>query len=187
MEFITVIVIAVGLAMDAFAVSVASGAVCKELKPRHAVRMAFFFGAFQAFMPLAGSLAGVTLKNVIASCDHWVAFGLLTVIGSKMIYESFTLKRTQEKLDPANITTLLTLSIATSIDALAVGVTLSIITSSIFTAVIIIGLITFGLSLLGTQLGRKAGHFFENRIEIAGGIILIAIGLKILLQHLLAN
>ena len=187
MEFITIIVIAVGLAMDAFAVSIASGTACKQLKVRHAVRMAFFFGAFQAFMPLAGSLAGVTFKNVIASYDHWVAFGLLTVIGGKMIYESFTLKRTQDQLNPASITTLLILSIATSIDALAVGVTLSIITSSIFTAVMIIGLITFGLSLIGTWLGRRIGHLFENRIEIAGGIILIAIGLKILGQHLLAN
>jgi putative Mn2+ efflux pump MntP len=187
MEFITIIVIAVGLAMDAFAVSIASGTAYKQLKISHAVRMAFFFGAFQAFMPLAGSLAGLTLKNVIASYDHWVAFGLLTVIGGKMIYESFTLKRSQDQLNPARVMTLLILSIATSIDALAVGVTLSIITSSIFTAVIIIGLITFGLSLIGTRLGRRIGHLFENRIEIAGGIILIAIGLKILFQHLLAN
>jgi putative Mn2+ efflux pump MntP len=185
MEFVTIIVIAVGLAMDAFAVSVASGAAYQQLDLRHAFRMAFFFGVFQAFMPLAGSLAGVTLKNVIASYDHWVAFGLLTVIGGKMIYESFTLKRSQDQLNPASVATVLILAIATSIDALAVGVTLSIITSFIFTAVMIIGLITFGFSLVGTWLGRRIGHLFENRIEIAGGIILIAMGLKILGQHLL--
>lgn len=184
MELLTIIVIAVGLAMDAFAVSIATGTASKKLNIKHALRMAFFFGAFQAFMPLLGSLAGVALKDIITSIDHWVAFILLTAIGGKMIWESFKL-RTDDSANIESLGVLITLSIATSIDALAVGVTLSLITSSIYTAVAIIGVITFVLSLIGTQLGRKVGHFFENKIEILGGVILIAIGTKILIQHLL--
>ncbi len=183
MELFTTIIIAVGLAMDAFAVSIATGTASKKLNIRHALRMAFFFGTFQAFMPLLGSLAGVALKDIITSMDHWVAFVLLTAIGGKMIWESFKLKT--DVPDAHSLGVLITLSIATSIDALAVGVTLSLITSSIYTAVTIIGVITFVLSLIGTQLGRKVGHFFENKIEILGGVILIAIGIKILIQHLL--
>lgn len=184
MELLTIIVIAIGLAMDAFAVSIATGTASKKLNIQHALRMAFFFGAFQAFMPLLGSLAGVALKDIITFIDHWVAFVLLTAIGAKMIWESFKLK-TADDTNVQSFGVLITLSIATSIDALAVGVTLSLITSSIYTAVIIIGVITFVLSLIGTQLGRKVGHFFENKIEILGGVILIAIGTKILIQHLL--
>ena len=183
MELLTIIVIAVGLAMDAFAVSIATGAASKKLHIKHALRMAFFFGAFQAFMPLLGSLAGVAFKDIIASVDHWVAFILLTAIGGKMISESFKLKTPPP--DIQSLAVLVMLSIATSIDALAVGVTLSLITSSIYMAVAVIGVITFVLSLIGTQLGRKIGHFFENKIEILGGVILIAIGIKILIQHLL--
>jgi len=185
MEHITITIIAVGLAMDAFAVSIASGSVCKELRPRYALRMALFFGGFQAFMPLIGSLAGTGLHSAIAAYDHWVAFGLLGAIGGKIIYGSFRFERSAEQLDPAKITILLMLSVATSIDALAVGVTLSIITNSVIRVVVIIGVVTFVLSLAGTQLGRKVGHFFESRIEAAGGVILIVIGVKILIQHLL--
>jgi len=147
--------------------------------------MAVFFGGFQLFMPLVGSLAGLTLKKYIAGYDHWVAFGLLTAVGGKMIYESFKIKPAGENLNPSNIFVLLVLSIATSIDALAVGITLSLITSSIITAVIIIGLITFTLSYLGVFIGQKLGHFFENKFEAIGGFVLIGIGLKIVLQHLL--
>lgn len=183
MELLTIIVIAIGLAMDAFAVSIATATASKKLNIRHALRMALFFGAFQAFMPLLGSLAGIALKDIVTSIDHWVAFILLTAIGGKMIFESFKLK-TDDSNDVQSLAVLITLSIATSIDALAVGITLSLITASIYTAVIIIGVITFVLSLIGTQLGRKLGHFFENKIEILGGVILIAIGTKILIQHL---
>lgn len=184
MELLTIVVIAVGLAMDAFAVSIATGTASKRLNIRHALRRAFFFGAFQAFMPLLGSLAGIALKDIITSIDHWVAFVLLTAIGVKMIFESFRLKP-NDVPDAQSLGVLITLSIATSIDALAVGVTLSFITASVYMAVAIIGVITFVLSLIGTQLGRKVGHFFESKIEILGGVILIAIGTKILIQHLL--
>jgi len=185
MELFTIIVIAVGLAMDALAVSIATGAASKQLRIHHALRMAFFFGIFQAIMPLIGSFAGLALKEKIMSIDHWIAFVLLTVVGVKMIYESFKLKDTGRVANAESVGVLLVLSIATSIDALAVGVTLSFITSSIFLAATIIGVTTFILSLLGTQIGRKAGHFFESKIEIFGGFILIAIGAKMLIEHIL--
>ena len=188
MEVFTIIVIAVGLAMDAFAVSVAAGAAERKLHIRHAMRMAVFFGAFQAIMPLIGWLAGERFKDSIAAYDHWVAFGLLALVGGKMIFESFKLKKAKDPaVDPSSILVVLTLAVATSIDALAVGVTLSLVTDSILFAVLMIGIITFALSLAGIRIGMKVGHFFENKIEIFGGIILLLIGIKILLEHLIAG
>ncbi|MBM4103044.1 MAG: manganese efflux pump [Planctomycetes bacterium] len=185
-ELITVCGIGVGLAMDAFAVSAVSGSVYRQLHIKHALRMAFFFGGFQALMPLLGWLAGEKLSIFIASYDHWVAFGLLALIGGKMIYEAFKIKNVEdEPQDPSNMGVLLTLSVATSIDALVVGITLTLVTKFILEAVLLIGIITFAISFLGWQLGKRAGHVFENKIEILGGLILIAIGLKILLTHLL--
>jgi putative Mn2+ efflux pump MntP len=184
MEFITITIIAVGLAMDAFAVSIVSGSTYKQLRIKHAFRIALFFGGFQAFMPLIGALAGLTVKQRIEAYDHWVAFALLAAVGGKMIYESFQFKPAQKDIDPSNILVLLGLSVATSIDALAVGITLPLITSSIAAAVIIIGLVTFVLSYLGVFIGKHLGHFFESRIEAVGGLILIGLGLKILLKHL---
>ena len=186
MELIMIIAIAVGLAMDAFAVSVVSGSVYRQLHIKHALRMAVFFGGFQALMPLIGSLAGLSAKDYIADYDHWVAFGILSAVGGKMIYEAFKIKSVEENFDPSNLIVLLALSVATSIDALAVGLTLSLITSSIAIAVTMIGLITFALSYLGVFIGKKFGHFFENKIEILGGLILIGLGVKILIGHLLA-
>jgi len=185
MELITIIFIAVGLAMDAFAVSVVSGSVYRQLHVRHALRMAAFFGGFQALMPLIGSLVGLSAKDCIVDYDHWVAFGILGAVGGKMIYESFKIKSVEDNYDPSNIIVLLVLSVATSIDALAVGLTLSLITRSIAVAVIFIGLITFILSYLGVIVGKRFGHFFENKIEILGGLILISLGVKILIEHLL--
>jgi putative Mn2+ efflux pump MntP len=185
MAWAMIIVIAVGLAMDAFAVSVVSGSAYKQLHVKHALRMAAFFGGFQAFMPLIGSMAGLSLKEYITGCDHWIAFCLLSAVGAKMIYESFKIKSVEENLDPSNIFVLLALSVATSIDALVIGITLSFVTSSIGLAVTIIGLVTFVLSYLGVVIGKRFGHFFENKIEIFGGLILIAIGVKILIEHLL--
>lgn len=187
-EIITVTGIAVGLAMDAFAVSVVSGSVFKNMCVRCALRMAFFFGAFQAVMPLLGYLAGNTIAGYVVDYDHWVAFGLLVLIGAKMIYEAFKIEAIEERAqDPSCPVTLVMLSVATSIDALAVGVTLSLITQHIISAVILIGLITFGLSFAGYKIGKKMGHFFENKIEIIGGLILIAIGIKIMVSHVLAR
>ena len=186
MNILTIIVIAVGLAMDAFAVSVATGATYKKPKKNHAFKMALAFGSFQAIMPVVGWLAGLTLRQIIKDYDHWVAFTLLALIGGKMIYESFKIKQAQQKADTLSAAMLLGLALATSIDALAVGITFSfLLANSLAIAVIIIGIITFALSYAGFYIGKNFGHFFENRIEAIGGLILLAIGIKILLEHLL--
>jgi putative Mn2+ efflux pump MntP len=184
MELPTVLFIAVGLAMDALAVSVVAGSVYQQLHVRHAVRMALFFGGFQALMPVIGSLAGLGLRAYISAYDHWIAFGLLAFVGGKMIYESFAIESAEKNLDPSSVMVVLTLSVATSIDALAVGVTLSLLGRSILSAAVVIGLVTFGLSYAGVQIGKRFGHIFESKIEIIGGLILIGIGVKILIEHL---
>jgi putative Mn2+ efflux pump MntP len=183
----SILLIAVGLAMDAFAVSIVTGSVYKDLHVKHALRMALSFGGFQAVMPLIGFLAGLSLKNYITHVDHWVAFGLLVFVGGKMVYEAFQIESAEKNRDPSNLLILLALSVATSIDALAVGITLSLLTSAICLAVTLIGLITFGLSFAGVYLGKRFGHFFESRIEVVGGLILIGIGIKILIQHLMGG
>jgi len=172
--------------MDAFAVSVVAGSVYRELKVRHALRMALFFGGFQAVMPLIGFLAGLSLKDYISAYDHWIAFGLLVFVGGKMIYESLRIESAQRNLDPTNLLVLLALAVATSIDALAVGITLSLLEVSIVPAAAIIGAVTFCLSFAGVSIGKRFGHLFEGKIEILGGLILIGIGAKILIQHLTA-
>lgn len=185
MRVITIIVIGVGLAMDAFAASIATGATYKKRKTSHAFRLAFAFGSFQAIMPVVGWLAGLTFRDLIRDYDHWVAFGLLALIGTKMIYESFKIKEAREQTDMLSTTAILVLALATSIDALAVGVTFSfLLAGSLAVAVIIIGLITFVLSYAGFYIGKSFGRFFETGIEAIGGLILIAIGTKILLEHL---
>ena len=186
MDIVSIIVIAIGLSMDTFSVSIVSGLVYKQLGVRHILRMAIFFGAFQAIMPIIGWLSGLTFRQYIRY-DHWVAFGILTIIGCKMIYEAFKTKKFEQRLDPTNLLVLLTLSVATSIDALAVGVTLSLLTDFIITAVVIIGSVTFILSYAGVYIGKRFGHFSENKIEIAGGIVLIGIGIKILAEHLITS
>jgi putative Mn2+ efflux pump MntP len=186
MELLAVIAVAVGLSMDAFAVSVVTGAAYRQLHVRHAIRMAAFFGGFQAFMPAVGYLAGITVKKYIEGIDHWIALVILGSIGLKMIYESFKIKEERKAMHPANWGLLLALAVATSIDALAVGITLSLITHSIAEAIIIIGVVTFVLSCAGVYIGKKFGHFFESGIEAIGGMVLIGLGVKILLQHLLA-
>ncbi len=186
MKLGTILLIAVGLAMDAFAVSVVTGSVYKDFKIRHALRMALFFGGFQAIMPVIGFLAGLGLVDYIAPYDHWIAFALLFFVGGKMIYESFQIEAAEKDRNPADLPVLLLLSFATSIDALAVGITLSLLQAPIALAVTIIGLVTFGLSCGGVYLGKRFGHFFESKIEIIGGLILIVIGIKIVVEHLTA-
>jgi putative Mn2+ efflux pump MntP len=186
MQLGVILFIAVGLSMDAFAVSVVTGSIYRELKVRHALRMALFFGGFQAVMPMIGFLAGLSLKGLISAYDHWIAFGLLVFVGGKMIYESLRIEAAEKNLDPSSLLVLLALSVATSIDALAIGISLSMLTVSIVGAAAIIGLVTFGLSYVGILIGKRFGHFFESKIEILGGLILIAIGVRILIQHLTA-
>lgn len=179
-----VVLIAFGLAMDAFAVAVASGAAMVELRVKHAFRIAVFFGAFQAIMPVVGWLSGLTVRGFIAGIDHWIAFSLLCLIGVKMIYESTRMKPDDSKNEILSIYVLLMLSVATSIDALAVGFGFALLDVSIVTPVVIIGITTFVLSFVGTFLGTRLGHIFENKIQIVGGLILIGIGIKILIEHL---
>ncbi len=185
MELLAVIALAVSLAMDTFAVSIVTGAAYKQLHIRHTLRMAGFFGGFQAFMPMVGYFAGLTISNYISDYDHWIAFAILATIGLKMIYESFKIKEERKAMHPADIGMLLMLAIATSIDALAVGITLSLITMQIAEAIVVIGIVAFGLSIAGVYIGKKFGHFFESGIEAIGGIVLIGLGVKILLQHIL--
>jgi len=182
MGLFTIVVIAIGLAMDAFAVAIVEGGAYKKLYLIHAFRVAVLFGLFQAFMPVVGYFCGVTVKSFIEGYDHWAAFGLLSAIGAKMIYESFKIKGNEKS--SSGVVMLLGLSVATSVDALTVGMTLGLVGSSIAVAAVIIGAVTFVLSYLGVYIGQKFGHFFESRIEAAGGLVLIAIGLKILLGHL---
>ena len=184
MDIVSIVIIAVGLAMDAFAVSITSGITIKRLHINHALKIALFFGLFQAFMPIIGWLAGLSLRDYISAIDHWIAFGLLSFIGCKMIYESITVQSNKKEINPLNVYVLLVLSVATSIDALAVGVSFAFLKVAIVTPVIIIGTVTFLLSYLGVYIGDRIGHFFENKIEIAGGILLIGIGIKILVEGL---
>jgi putative Mn2+ efflux pump MntP len=183
MSIITTIAIAVALSMDAFAVAIVNGATLSKLRIHHALNMAFFFGAFQALMPIIGWLAGRSVYTYIEPIDHWIAFILLSGIGIKMIYESFKIKTLEEKKSPINMFVLVILSIATSIDALAVGISLSFI-DSIAIPAITIGMTTFLFSYIGIYIGKRIGHLFENKITFIGGVLLILIGVKILLEHL---
>ena len=182
-QFIEIALIAFGLAMDAFAVAVSSGVTLRKMRLRHAMRIAAFFGFFQAIMPLLGWLTGRAFRRHSCTYDHWVAFVLLSVIGSKMIYEARRPPDEDSVSDPLNVYVLFTLAIATSIDALAVGVTFSFLDVHIWQSIGVIGAVTFVVSFIGTQIGTTFGHLFENRLEVLGGLILIGIGLKILVHH----
>lgn len=184
MDFFTIFFIALGLAMDAFAVSITSGFTIRILKIEYAFKIALFFGFFQAIMPLLGWIAGYSIKDFISAIDHWIAFGLLSFIGIKMIYEASLIKKEEKDLLVLSLYSLLILSIATSIDAFAVGFSLSALSVSILNPAIIIGIITFLLSFFGVYIGNRFGHLFESKIEIAGGLILIGIGFKILIEHI---
>jgi len=181
---ITILLIALGLAMDSFSVSIANGLTTKSFKIDKALTIALFFGFFQALMPILGWLVGESIADYISAFDHWIAFALLTFIGFKMIYESIV-DKPNKFLEAYSIKVILILSIATSIDALAVGLSFSFLDISIFFPAIIIGVVAFSLSFFGVYVGRKFGKFLKNRIEILGGLILIIIGLKILLEHVM--
>lgn len=181
---IEAILLAFALSMDAFAVSIGLGVKTKEFNKNFAIKVALYFGLFQALMPLFGYLASIGIGDFITSIDHWVAFSLLTLIGGKMLYESF-----QENLedDISNVTNkvLLFLAIATSIDAMAAGFTLNLIDLNPFLSMILIGIVTFSFSFFGVYFGTKGGSKHEDKAEKLGGIILIGIGVKILIEHTL--
>jgi putative Mn2+ efflux pump MntP len=169
--------------MDSFSVSITRGFTTNKTRMLiEALKTGFFFGSFQAIMPIIGWLAGLSVIDLLSGFDHWIAFGLSTFIGVRMIYESIT-KESKQIVSSSSLKVLVMLSIATSIDALAVGLSLSFLETSIITPAIIIGFITFSLSFLGVYLGKKFVGSFE-KIGVLGGVILIAIGVRILIEHL---
>jgi len=184
MGILTILAIAVGLAMDAFAVSIAVGIKLGCVTGRQSFRLAFNFGFFQFIMPLIGWGAGYAVEDVIGAYDHWIAMALLSFIGGKMIYETFQKDRSGGfNYDPTKGLRLLGLSIATSIDAFAVGLSLGVLNEGIWYPSIIIGFVAAAFTVLGLELGCKIGMILNRKIEIFGGIILIGIGIKIVLNH----
>ena len=181
MGFVELFLIAVGLSMDAFAVSICKGLSLGKLKIRHAALVGLYFGGFQALMPILGWLLGFRFEHVIESIDHWVAFALLSIIGVSMIREA---NEKEELNGDLGFRTMLLLAVATSIDALAVGITFAFLQVRILPAAGLIGVTTFLLSAAGVYIGRAFGLRYKVRAELAGGIILILIGIKILLEHL---
>ncbi len=184
MSLLEILILAVGLSMDALAVSVTAGFGLKDHKWRPALKMAFAFGIFQALMPLAGWAAGLSFRQFITSVDHWIAFGLLETVGIKMILEAFKKDDAKSSLHFFQLPILLLLAIATSIDALAVGIGFAFLNVSIVKPVLIIGAVTFVLCFFGVLAGKKCGHLLENKMKLVGGLILIGIGIKILADHL---
>jgi len=184
MGLLALILIAVGLAMDSFTVAICGGLQMQRVQFRMAVRIAFMFGLFQALMPLVGWLAGTRVIALVADWDHWVAFGLLAAVGGKMIWAALRGDPECQLVDPHDWRILTALSIATSIDALAVGLSFAVVRQPILTPVALTGVITFGLSLGGVYLGHRFGALIHQRAQLAGGILLILIGGRILVTHL---
>ena len=188
MGIIELLLISVGLAMDAVAVSVCKGLNMSKINYKNAGIIALFFGAFQGFMPLIGYFLGTRFQRYIQSIDHWIAFGLLVFIGGQMIFEVF--KGGEEALDEdgdkLQLKQLFILAIATSIDALAVGITFALLDGGvgIIASVLMIGIVTFIISFAGVIIGNRFGNKYESKAQLAGGIILVLIGLKILLEHM---
>lgn len=183
MELLTVFFLAIGLSFDSFAVSVCSGLNLPQIRFFQAAKIAFFLALFQGFMPLFGWLIGHSMKSYIEPVDHWIAFILLGIIGGKMIIESFMSFETRELKNPLDLKVILTLSIATSIDALAVGFSFSTMLEHILFAVLVIGSVTFIAAMSGILLGKKTGPKINKYAEFIGGLILIVLGTKILVEH----
>ncbi len=184
MDLITILLIAVGLSFDTFAVSISSGLTIRHIRFFQAVKIAFTLAFFQSLMPLIGWILGNQVSGLIANYDHWVAFGLLSVLGMKMAYESLKKDEENSNFNPLNLVVLLGMAVATSIDALVVGVSFALIEINIYWSILIIGVVTFLVSMVGMLFGKKVGGKLGKRMEIIGGVILIGIGLKILLSHI---
>ncbi|WP_294346377.1 manganese efflux pump MntP family protein [uncultured Clostridium sp.] len=185
MGTLELVLIAVGLSMDAFAVAVCKGLNMKKIDYKQAIIIALFFGGFQGLMPLIGWILGKQFESYITSIDHWIAFGLLAFIGVQMIIEA--IKGDDEEKEQSSeikIKELIALAIATSIDALAVGITFAFLQASIIPSISLIAIITFILSIVGVVIGNKFGAKYKSKAELAGGVVLVLIGLKILLEHL---
>ena len=183
MGLIELFLIAVGLSMDAFAVSVCKGLAMPKCTFKKAAIVGLWFGGFQALVPALGYLLGAQFQEAIASIDHWIAFVLLALIGGNMIHEA--LDNDEEEADASlDVKTMFLLAVATSIDALAIGITFAFLKVSIIPAVCFIGIVTFIISFAGVKIGNVFGARYKNKAEIVGGVILILLGLKILLEHL---
>lgn len=187
MSTLTLLGIALGLAMDAFAVAIGAGLQLRQVTKRQIFRLAWHFGLFQAIMPVLGWLAGLTLVEFIEPVDHWAAFGLLAFIGGRMIYEALKHQEGEtDRCDPTKGWSLVMLSIATSIDALAVGLSLAVLGIDIWYPAIVIGVVAGVLTIVGLELGTRFGALLGRRMEVVGGLVLIGIGVRILIEHLTA-
>ena len=184
MSLITTFLIALSMAMDAFAVSLCSGLKIGT-GPRPVFRIAFHFGLFQALMPVVGWLFGNTIEPLVKNVDHWVAFGLLVFVGIRMIRSGLSKEEEEIVKDPSRGLTMVMLSIAVSIDALAIGLSLAFLGVEIWTPALVIGLVTGALSLVGLKVGNGVGKRFGKPVEVLGGLVLIGIGVRIVLSHLL--
>ena len=185
MDLFTVVVLAIGLSMDSFAVSISCGLAEQNVSFSHAVKISFAFAFFQGFLPIVGWILGTGIKIYVERVDHWIAFILLAYLGGKMIYEGITMPADKKESNIYSFRHIMTLSIATSIDALVVGFSYALAeTEKIFGGAVIIGAVTFFFSMLGIWIGKDVGGRFGSKVEILGGLILIGIGLKILLEHL---
>ncbi len=185
MNIVELFLLSVGLAMDAFSASVCEGVRMKKINRMGAILTALFFGIFQAGMPLLGYFFGSRFSEVTSAYDHWIAFILLGIIGGKMLWEAFHPDEENEKAYTFNLREIIILSVATSIDALAVGIVFSAQKTNIFFSVAVIGAVTFLLSLFGVVIGNRFGKKYGNKAEIVGGAVLIFIGVKLLLQDIL--
>jgi putative Mn2+ efflux pump MntP len=183
MSIFTILTLSVGLAMDAFAVAICKGLAMKKMSVKKALIIGGYFGFFQGAMPLIGYLLGITFKSSINACDHWIAFGLLCLIGINMIREAMS-KEEESVNDSVAFKIMIVLAIATSIDALAIGVTFAIVDAPIIQAVSLIAIITFMLSIIGVKIGNVFGIRYKSKAEFLGGIVLIVLGFKILFEHL---
>jgi putative Mn2+ efflux pump MntP len=183
MDIISIILIAIGLSMDSFAVSITNGLTIRELNLKKNLIISFSLAIFQALMPLIGWFAGIGIEKYIKEFDHWIAFILLSFIGIKMVYEGIN-KNDNTEGSELNFLTLIGQSFATSIDAFAIGISFALLNLSIVTPILIIGVITFGFSLIGLRLGKYFGKRIGKSVEIFGGLVLFGIGIKILIEHI---
>lgn len=188
MDVFTLLMLAIGLSMDAFAVAMSNGLCMNSFKMRDALKIGLAFGAAQGIMPILGYLAGRTFSEAIMNADHWIALILLSIIGGKMIFEAIDGMKKGDDVICRVLTNkmLFVQAVATSIDALAVGISLALIRVNIWLAASFIGVITFTLSVIGVIIGKKSGKFLKTKAELVGGIILVLIGVKIFLEHVMA-
>lgn len=183
MTIIEILLIAIGLAMDAFAVSICKGLSMKSMNWRKALIVGIYFGIFQALMPILGYFLGSTFEEFVTHIDHWIAFVLLVAIGANMLKEAFA-NDSENCNDNVDFNTMFILAVATSIDALSVGITFAFLQANIWISATIIGIITFIISIIGVKIGNRFGNQYERKAETVGGLILIFMGIKILLEHL---